>query len=456
MKILVLNGSPKGTNSITLQTVLYLEKIYSNIEFEYLHVGQKIKAYEKDFSKVSDSLEKAEIILFAYPVYTFLAPAQLHRFIELMKTSNIDFTGKIASQITTSKHFYDVTAHKYIEENCLDMGMKFIKGLSSDMDDLYHKEGQQQAKMYFENLLFSIENDCFVTKKSITTKPQKALYKPEFEEVAKTKNYDIVILTNYDESDLNLQNMIADFRKVLPNKSRVVNIKNFPFSAGCLGCFKCTATGKCVHKDNFDEFLRKEIQIADAIVYAFTIKDHFTDSSMKFYDDRQFCNGHRQVTEGMQVAYLISGNYSNEPNLQMVLEGRCEVGGTYLSGIATDETDNTANEINKLAKSLIFALDNNLSRPKNFYGVGGNKIFRDLVYLMQGMMKADHKFYKEHKNYDFPQKKKGTILGIKFVGAMMRNKKISKKIGDMNKYILMPYKKVLDDVDKQTVDCKNK
>ena len=27
MNILVLNGSPKGDNSITLQTVLYLEKI---------------------------------------------------------------------------------------------------------------------------------------------------------------------------------------------------------------------------------------------------------------------------------------------------------------------------------------------------------------------------------------------------------------------------------------------
>ena len=31
MKILVLNGSPKGSNSITLQTVLYLEKKFPEI-----------------------------------------------------------------------------------------------------------------------------------------------------------------------------------------------------------------------------------------------------------------------------------------------------------------------------------------------------------------------------------------------------------------------------------------
>lgn len=39
-----------------------------------------------------------------------------------------------------------------------------------------------------------------------------------------------------------------------------------------------------------------------------------------------------------------------------------------------------------------------------FLGVGGMKIFRDLIWMMQGMMKADHQFYKEHGIYDFPRK----------------------------------------------------
>ena len=44
----------------------------------------------------------------------------------------------------------------------------------------------------------------------------------------------------------------------------------------------------------------------------------------------------------------------------------------------------------------VFALQNRLAQPANFYGVGGMKIFRDLIYLMQGFMKADHKFFKSH------------------------------------------------------------
>ena len=50
MKIAVINGSPKGKYSITLQTVLYLQRKFLEHTFEVLHAGQKIKALEKDFS----------------------------------------------------------------------------------------------------------------------------------------------------------------------------------------------------------------------------------------------------------------------------------------------------------------------------------------------------------------------------------------------------------------------
>ena len=80
-KVLVLNGSPTGENSITLQTVLFIANAFSNTEFSYLHVGKRIKAYEKDFAECKGALESADLIVFCYPVYTFLVPAQLHRFI---------------------------------------------------------------------------------------------------------------------------------------------------------------------------------------------------------------------------------------------------------------------------------------------------------------------------------------------------------------------------------------
>ena len=73
------------------------------------------------------------------------------------------------------------------------------------------------------------------------------------------------------------------------------------------------------------------------------------------------------------------------------------------------------------------------------------KIFRDLIWLMQGMMRADHKFYKSHGQYDFPQKKRGQMMMMYLVGAMIANPKIKAKMGNkMNEGMLMPYTKVLD------------
>ena len=207
--------------------------------------------------------------------------------------------------------------------------------------------------------------------------------------------------------------------------------------------------GKCIYKDGFDEFLRNDIQTAEAIVFAFTVKDHSMGASFKLYDDRQFCNGHRTVTMGMPMAYLISGSYSREFNLQMIVEGRAQVGGNFLAGVATDEKDPDA-EIDALARSLDYALKAKYVPPQNFYGVGGMKIFRDLIWLMQGMMKADHKFYKEHGQYDFPQKNMGRMLSMYLVGALISSPKIKAKMGNkMTEGMLMPYNKVLSNADKE-------
>ena len=142
MNILVVNGSPKGKYSVTLQTSNWLQIKFPNCKFDVIHAGQIIKKLERDFTEAKEKLEKADLVIFSYPVYTFIAPCQLHRFIELMKESGIDFSQKFATQISTSKHFYDVTAHKYVEDNCYDMQFKYIKGLSADMDDLTKEKGQ--------------------------------------------------------------------------------------------------------------------------------------------------------------------------------------------------------------------------------------------------------------------------------------------------------------------------
>ncbi len=450
MKIAVVNGSPKGKYSITLQTVLYLQRKYPEHEFEVLHAGQTIKGLEKDFSKAQALLSSADAILFSYPVYTFLAPSQLHRFIELTKASGVELSGKYATQLTTSKHFYDVTAHKYIEENCSDLGLRYIRGLSADMEDLLSAQGRREAEQFFDRFLWSIEAGIFIAP---TPAPEykscvNATIPPSFTENKSTEK-DVLVLTDCTDQSSNLAKIIERFRAVLPYQTRVINISDYPLKGGCLGCFRCAVSEKCVYTDGFDKLLREEIQTADAIVYAFTVSDHSMGSRFKTYDDRNFCNGHRTVTVGMPVGYLVSGEYSKEHNLKTVIEARSETGGNFLCGVAADEW-NTDASIDDLAKSLVFALQTRHVAPRNFWGVGGMKIFRDLIYQMRGMMRADHKFYKKQGIYDFPQKKKLTSLKMYLVGLLLSNEKILAKMGNkMNEGMLAPYKKLFAKMDKE-------
>lgn len=443
MKIAVINGSPKGKYSVTLQTVLYLEKRYPDHEFCVLNAGQQIKALEKNFTKAKELLESSDAVLFSYPVYTFLAPAQLHRFFELAKENGVDVKGKYATQISTSKHFYDITAHKYVEENSLDMGMRYIRGLSADMEDLLAENGRADAEKFFERFLWSVKEGVYVSAPEKTVSYTQVPATVKKVSNGKRTEKDVIILTDETNPESNLSVMVERFRNVFAYNTRVVNISEFPLAGGCLGCFRCAVSEKCVYKDGFDTFLREDIQKADAIVYAFNISDHSMGSRFKMYDDRNFCNGHRTVTVGMPVGYLVSGNYSAENNLRTVIEARCETGGNFLSGVATDES-NPDEQIDILAKTLTFALETGHTAPQSFWGVGGMKIFRDLIYQMRGMMKADHKFYKKQGIYDFPQKNKGKSLLMYAVGAMLSSEAVLSKMGNkMNEGMIMPYEQIL-------------
>lgn len=455
MKIGVLSGSPKNEYSVTLQSVLYLQKHNTEDDFFITHVGHREKRFENS-SVLSELIEKlivCDLILFCYPVYTFLAPSQLHRFIELLKRHPRarKLSGKFVSQITTSKHFYDNTAHKFIEENCFDLGMKIIPGLAADMDDLLTMQGRKQLCDFGKSVKFNISNNIYNEPSVRKGDTVIVNFKTSIEPKPKTKGKRSVIVSDCSPSDNTLRSMIEAFKSALPNPTDEFNLAEFSFSGGCLGCFKCAASGNCIYKDGFEDLLRNDILSADAIIYAGKIKDHSMGWLMKRFHDRQFCNGHRVLTNGKAVGYILDGKLSTERNMKDVMEARSDVGDMVFCGAAVSESaDNNIidDEINKLAKSVAFVLDEGITTPQSYLGVGGMKVFRDLIFTMQGFMKADHKHYKKHGAYDFPYKKMGLILKMKLIGFLMRSKFAGKQVSSrINNEILKPYKKAIGELE---------
>ena len=133
MKIVVLNGSPKGDVSVTRQYVLYLEKAFPQHQFVVLHVAQQSKKLERDsaaFDAVIDEVRSSDGVIWAFPLYILLVCSQYKRFIELISERGAEsaFRGKHAATLSTSINYYDSNAHAYMRSVCEDLGMQVRRG----------------------------------------------------------------------------------------------------------------------------------------------------------------------------------------------------------------------------------------------------------------------------------------------------------------------------------------
>lgn len=407
---------------------------------------------------MADSAGASDLILWVYPVYTFLVPWQLMELLSLLEESGLAsrFQGKYSSQILTSKHFYDNTAALYMDRMTESMGMRTLHPHYPDMDDLGTARGRQQLMIFGRKVLESVEQKYPVALRFSDREPLKL---PRYildsggsgnaspGAVDPKAGEGIVIVTDCREEDLNLAGMIERYRSRMP-AAKVVNLNDFKFQGGCMGCFHCAFDAKCIYTDGFDRFHREEVMSAESLIYAAVIDRHWFRPVWKCFDDRQFYNGHRTTMMGKSIGYLISGNLKEEPELRNVLEARSEVGHLYLTGIVTDEAQDpavTSALIDRLADETRYAVSERPSRPASFAGVGGMKVFRDLIYVMRGLMQEDHRFYKKMKIYDFPHKKVKTILLMKIVGLMMKSPRMRKRGAVMmNESIRRQYDRIIE------------
>ena len=155
MKIVVLHGSPKGEQSVTMQYVRYLEKKLTGHTWSEVQTASRISKLEQDadeFARVIGLVRDADIVLWSFPLYHLLVPSQMKRFIELVAERGVQdsFFGKYSAAIMTSIHYYDHTARNYIHAVSEDLGMRFSGAFTPAMDDLKNEQTQKNHRRVHE------------------------------------------------------------------------------------------------------------------------------------------------------------------------------------------------------------------------------------------------------------------------------------------------------------------
>jgi len=325
MRIVALSGSPKGELSGTVQYFNYIEKNFPDHEFEVIDIGKEISKIEKNpeyFQSIIEEMKVSDGIVWTFPVFVFLVPYQLKRFIELIFENEVEniFENKYGTALSTSVHFFDHTAHNYIHSVCDDLKMRYIEGFSAEMRDLLIPEERDNLLKFAENFFNSIENNLPTEIKYAPISPDIPEYIPaNVQDTPKTGDKKIVLITDSDEKDTNLNRMIDVFKKFIPSPVEVVNLNEINIRGGCLSCYRCAYEGICVYKDDFMNIYKDKIMPAEAIIFAGKIRDRYLSSKWKMFFDRSFFNGHRSVIQGKQMGYIISGPLRQISNLRQVI-----------------------------------------------------------------------------------------------------------------------------------------
>ena len=418
MKIAVLNGSPKGELSVTVQYIRFIQKKFPGHEFRILNVAHDILRYEKDENRlrqVISEVKSADGVIWAFPLYVFFVSSQYKRFIELIREKGVAdaFRDKYTCVLSTSIHFFDHTAHAYMRGICDDLGMKFTESYSADMDDLFMEDRRTMVLKWAEEFLKAIEFGA----------PSARMYAPvsyngndgnvfsyqpgKPKRKIPTGEIRVRVITDIESEMTNLANMVKRFSGALQGDVEVHDLREIDIRGGCLGCLECAFDNICVYKDGFVDFFNRVLRDADVVILAGAIKDRFLSARVKMFWDRRFFNGHVPVHVDKQVGFIISGPLCQLPNLQEILQANAEMSGANLSGVVTDESgESSAIDalIDGLAARCVDFARSRYIRPKTFLGVGGHKIFRDQIWSrLRFPFDADFRFYEAHGMFDFPQ-----------------------------------------------------
>ena len=435
MKILVLNGSPKGKMSVTMQYVAFIQKKFQDVEFTIYHVGKNIKSIERDenqFENIIRAVNDADGLLWGFGVYMEMVPYQLKRFIELIFERNAAhaFTGKYTASISTSARWLDNLAHNYLHAICDDLEMKYCGFHSAETEDLEKEEERARLLLFAETLIDSI------TQKNPYSRRYPRVVCQDFEYVPgptrkhiSTKGKKILVISDCKDGDVNLRRMIDTFKSSFTEEIDEINLNDIKITGGCTACFRCAYNNHCMYEniDEYNSVLTNRIRPADILIWAGSITDRYWSSRWKLFLDRNFVFGHIPIYRDKQIGVIVSGPLGQVSTLRDPLEQGQDWHRSHLINFISDECANSETIdalLLKLAEDSVKFSESGYIKSPTFAYVGVSKLIRDELWRYQrAIMKADHKYYKEHKLYDFPKMNvMYRILGVMYSMKWFRNR----------------------------------
>ena len=455
MKITVISASPKGEKSVTLQSLRYIQKQFSEHDFVIHHLGKLIKNPQIPLERIKhlvDQVRGSDAVIWVFPVFYLLTPYPVTRFLELIRQHELQdaFKGKYATAISTSMHFFDHTAHAYIHQECQDLAMRYVEGFSAGMRDLLSKRKREDLLHFARGFLAEAQDKSLVETRFAPTGPDSPEHSlPSSGTAAKTQDHKIVVVTDAQDQDTNLKNMVAVFEQASRAEVEILNLHQLNIKGACLSCYRCCQDGVCIYKDEMMKIYEEKIIPADGVVFGGRLRGRFLSSTWKLFLDRSFFLGHRYALDGKQLGWIISGPLRSNDNVRQVLQGLAEASKGSFTGIVTDEYED-ADTVRALLTTFAHTMDKNIEgaykRPETYLGVGGRLIFRDFTYVTRPLFAKDFQYYVKKQYFKYPKDNLKMRVGNFFLAQALRIPRVQDRfMQEAQDRLLEPYLRVIDE-----------
>lgn len=458
MKIVVLNGSPKGPESVTMQYIAYLKKTFPVHSYETLDISRQGALLEKSetaFNRTIEKIADADLILWAFPLYYLLVHSSYLRFIELVfeRGKQEAFRDTPTASLSTSIHFFDHTAHTFLRAICDDLGMHYLGYYSAHMQDLRKKEMRRALEENFRDWISSAGKGLAAHRAFVPLPAGEAgggAYAPVLPSPPPLEtDKKIGIITDLAPENSSLRHMVERIRESFP-EAEMINLRELKMGP-CAGCLNCGFDNHCVYerKDDFIAMYRRVVIPADILIFALPIGTRALSYRWQRYLERSFHKTHQPTLKGTQISFLIQGPLSWNPHIREILTGYTETMEGSLTSIISNESPDPAAvdaAIDHSAEKLHRFAEAEVRNPVSFLGLGGMKIFRDEIYGgLRFVFQKDHQYYRANGIYDFPQRRLLFRLLITFLTLISKIPGIRGKIRRrLKSSMILPYRRVLE------------
>ena len=444
-KVLFLCGSPRGGKSASLYTARYLAQFLDN-DYEFVDVaGAKLSTdpteAEPSFLKIVGKMQEADVVVWTFGAWALFVPVQIQYLLDkLFSQPGYDFSGKIAGAIMTSVRVHDDFILNRIRFVSEQLGFGYIGDVSAVGNPFFGYADDEEVT----------ENSCRVLagqiNRALADEYIPSRYYPRVERkylssihrgqgfalsvppVQKTGDKTILVITGIRlAEDSANASVVESIRRYSRNNVETIELQDRNVGP-CVGCYLCDfrVEGICVLKDEY-EAIKRRLHEVDGVVLIGTCASGMVDCHMKAFLERCWGIYHRPSLTGKYGFVVATGGGPLEADAAWYLQVILNTTGTRCLTTLTQsaaEAPRFAPSLRQAVQDLDRALDEKWQIANRFNTRGVRWTFRDLVATSGLVLRADYKYYKEQKMFDYLSP--GGVNAV--LRVLFRNKRLEKRL----------------------------